>query len=200
MVGNAHPTPLEGTPGVTYLLNLAYLLTLVAASPWLFWAALRKGKYREGYAAKFLGRVPERSGRKPCLWLHAVSVGEVNLLAPLVDRISRRRPDWECVISTTTMAGMKVEPAKFTQEKKVPAEIVARLQGRYQLAPAFILTVRADGEKLFVKATNQPEFRVYAESETEWKYRVVDARLSSMGALSGYPGSSVRAKALWSCL
>jgi CubicO group peptidase (beta-lactamase class C family) len=77
-----------------------------------------------------------------------------------------------------TMAGMNVEPAKFTKEKKVPAEVVARLQGRYQLVPAFILTVRADGEKLFVKATNQPEFRVYAESETEWKYRVVDASLT----------------------
>ena len=77
-----------------------------------------------------------------------------------------------------TMAGMKVEPAKFAQEKKVPAEIVARLQGRYQLVPAFILTVRADGGKLFVKATNQPEFRVYAESETKWKYRVVDASLT----------------------
>jgi hypothetical protein len=76
------------------------------------------------------------------------------------------------------MAGMNVEPAKFTKEKKVPAEVVARLQGRYQLVPAFVLTVRADGEKLFVKATNQPEFRVYAESETEWKYRVVDASLT----------------------
>lgn len=77
-----------------------------------------------------------------------------------------------------TMAGMKVEPAKFAKEKKVPAEIVARLEGRYQLVPAFILTVRSDGQKLFVKATNQPEFRVYAESDTKWKYRVVDASLT----------------------
>ena len=77
-----------------------------------------------------------------------------------------------------TMAGMNVEPAKFAKEKKVPADIVARLQGRYQLVPTFILTARADGQKLFVKATDQPEFRVYAEGETEWKCRVVDARLT----------------------
>jgi hypothetical protein len=77
-----------------------------------------------------------------------------------------------------TMAGMKVKPANFTKEKSVPAEVVARLQGRYQLVPTFILTVRADGQKLFVQATGQQEIRVYAESETEWKYRVVEASLT----------------------
>ena len=34
------------------------------------------------------------------------------------------------------------------------------------------------GENLFVKATLQLEFHVYAESETKWKYRVVDASLT----------------------
>ena len=76
------------------------------------------------------------------------------------------------------MAGMKVEPAKIAQAKVIPADVVERLQGRYQLAPAFILSVRSDGQKLFVQATNQAEFRVYAESETRWKYRVVDASLT----------------------
>ena len=38
-----------------YLLNLVYLLLLVLAAPWLLWQAVRKGKYREGFAAKFLG-------------------------------------------------------------------------------------------------------------------------------------------------
>ena len=62
------------------LLDAAYLLLLTVISPWLLYAAIRKGKYREGFAAKLLGRVPERSGPRPCLWLHAVSVGEVNLI------------------------------------------------------------------------------------------------------------------------
>jgi 3-deoxy-D-manno-octulosonic-acid transferase len=72
---------------VPYLLNFLYLLLIVAASPWLLWSAVRKGKYREGYAKKLLGLVPRRTSNKKCIWLHAVSVGEVNLLAPLLRMI-----------------------------------------------------------------------------------------------------------------
>ena len=96
-----------------YLFNLVYLLLILLALPWLVWQAVRKGKYREGYAAKFLGRVPRRSGEKTCLWLHAVSVGEVNLLAPLLQKIERQRPEWQCVLSTTTTAGMRVAQKKY---------------------------------------------------------------------------------------
>ena len=90
---------------MAYLLNLAYLLLLATASPWLLYQRLRHGKYREGWGAKFYGRVPERSGNSRCIWLHAVSVGEVNLLAPLLERWERLHPDWEIVITTTTQAG-----------------------------------------------------------------------------------------------
>ena len=46
----------ERTPDVPYLLNVVYLALLISALPWLAWQAVRKGKYREGFAAKFLGR------------------------------------------------------------------------------------------------------------------------------------------------
>ncbi len=97
-----------------YLLNLIYMLLILAALPWLVLASMRKGKYREGYAAKFLGRVPRRESEGKCIWLHAVSVGEVNLLAPLLREIRRRRPDWECVVSTTTMTGMALARKKYS--------------------------------------------------------------------------------------
>ncbi len=98
-----------------YLLNVVYLLLILAVSPWLVYQAIRKGKYREGFAAKFLGRVPRRTSEKTCLWLHAVSVGEVNLLATLLKEIATRRPDWECVVSTTTMTGMALAKKKYPQ-------------------------------------------------------------------------------------
>ena len=92
-----------------YLLNVVYLLVLLAASPWLVYQAIRKGKYREGFAAKLLGRAPRRGSEKTCLWLHAVSVGEVNLLATLLKEIAAQKPDWECVVSTTmTLALAKI--------------------------------------------------------------------------------------------
>ena len=88
-----------------YLFNLLYMAVIAVASPWLVYQAVRRGKYRAGLAEKFLGRVPVRQGNRPCLWLHAVSVGEVNLLAPLLAEIRRTRPDWECVISSTSVTG-----------------------------------------------------------------------------------------------
>jgi 3-deoxy-D-manno-octulosonic-acid transferase len=100
-------------PDVSYLLNLVYLLLILVASPWLVYAAVRKGKYREGFAAKLLGRVPRRTSQKTCIWLHAVSVGEVNLLAPLMREIQQHRPDWECVVSTTTATGMALASKKY---------------------------------------------------------------------------------------
>ncbi len=98
---------------MAYLLNLVYLLLLVVASPWLVCAAVRKGKYREGFGAKLLGRVPIRQGTERCVWLHAVSVGEVNLLGPLLVQLEQQYPDWVYVISTTTKTGFELAKKKY---------------------------------------------------------------------------------------
>jgi 3-deoxy-D-manno-octulosonic-acid transferase len=98
---------------VPYLLNFVYLILIVACSPWLLWSAVRKGKYRAGYGEKLFGMVARRASDRKCIWLHAVSVGEVNLLAPLLRMIQREQPGCECVISTTTMTGMALAKKKY---------------------------------------------------------------------------------------
>ncbi|MCI0360241.1 MAG: 3-deoxy-D-manno-octulosonic acid transferase [Planctomycetaceae bacterium] len=98
---------------MAYLLNIIYLLLLAVASPWLAWQAWRTGKYREGWGAKFLGRVLQRTGSAHCLWIHAVSVGEVNLLATLIERWERLHPEWEIVISTTTHTGLALAQKRY---------------------------------------------------------------------------------------
>jgi 3-deoxy-D-manno-octulosonic-acid transferase len=92
----------------SWALNLLYALLLVAAAPWLAWQMIAQGKQRSGFAAKFFGQVPLRSSSQRCIWLHAVSVGEVNLLAPLIAELEQRFPKVECVISTTTATGYEV--------------------------------------------------------------------------------------------
>ena len=52
------------------------------------------------------------------------------------------------------------------------------LLGRYELAPSFVFTVSVQGGKLMVGVTNQPTVQVYARSETEWFYKIVDATLT----------------------
>lgn len=96
-----------------YLLDVIYACLIVVASPWLLARSLRTGKYREGWAEKLLGRAPRRVGDRPCVWFHAVSVGEVLLLRPLVSDLARRRPNWDIVISTTTTAGLAVAHKAF---------------------------------------------------------------------------------------
>ncbi len=91
-----------------FALNLIYAIALVIFSPWLCYRWLREGKYREGWVEKLLGKAPLRIGEHPCLWFHAVSVGEVLLLRPLVQEMARRRPNWQVVVSTSTSTGLAV--------------------------------------------------------------------------------------------
>lgn len=100
---------------LSWLLNGVYLTLLMIALPWIVWSALRYGKYREGFAQKLLGRVPRREGDRPCVWLHAVSVGEVNLLETTLEELSQSQPNWEFVISTTTRTGYELACRKYSQ-------------------------------------------------------------------------------------
>lgn len=100
-------------------LNAAYAAALAVASPAIAWSAWRTGKHREGFAEKLFGQSPERPGDRPCVWLHAVSVGEVNLLAVLIDQLRCRRPDVEIVVSTTTKTGYDLAQKRYGERHTV---------------------------------------------------------------------------------
>ncbi len=104
---------------VAILADLVYLLLLTAAAPWLFWRAARRGRYRRGWAAKLLGQVPRVDSDRPLVWLHAVSVGEVNLLGPVLAELVRRRPLWQYVISTSTDAGYDLARTRYAQHQVI---------------------------------------------------------------------------------
>ena len=103
------------------LLDLVYLAGLVVLSPWLAWRAVATGRYRRGLAAKLLGRVRvDNPGRRPVVWFHAVSVGEVHLLATLVPAFRQRHPDWLAVVSSTTDTGLAEARSRFPDLPVVP--------------------------------------------------------------------------------
>lgn len=97
----------------SYLLNLVYVTLLIAVSPVIAYRVLVLKKYRSGWGQKFLGKLPERKGERPCFWFHAVSVGEVLQLPPLIEILSEQHPELEFVISTTTHTGYAVAQEKF---------------------------------------------------------------------------------------
>lgn len=97
----------------SYLVNVVYLALLAVLSPWLLYRAACLGKYRQGLSEKFLGRVPVFPKGDRRIWFHAVSVGEVNVLRPLLEQIGRAHPDWHCVLSTTTRTGKELAEQRY---------------------------------------------------------------------------------------
>ncbi|NOT61015.1 MAG: DUF3471 domain-containing protein, partial [Acidobacteria bacterium] len=72
--------------------------------------------------------------------------------------------------------GEKYELPTARKEIKVDAKVLAAYVGEYQLAPNFIITITQEGEQLYAQATGQPRFELYAESETKFFLKVVDAQ------------------------
>ena len=73
----------------------------------------------------------------------------------------------------------------------VDGRVLDEYVGAYELTPAFVLTIRRTAEGLSVQATGQPEFPIYAESETMFFLRVVDAQLEFVRDDSGAVGAVI---------
>jgi 3-deoxy-D-manno-octulosonic-acid transferase len=98
----------------SWWLNLVYLAVLAVFSPLIVWRAFRTGKYRDGYAEKLFGLVPRREVEGACVWIHAVSVGEVNLMATTIAQLRAAHPKWQIVVSTTSRTGYELACKKYS--------------------------------------------------------------------------------------
>ena len=101
---------------MSILINLIYLSVWAIFSPWFMWRMIVQNKNRRGWSAKLFGHVPLRSSDAKCLWFHAVSVGEVNLLKPVIARIRRQHPEVEIAVSSTTESGRKLAAEVFPDD------------------------------------------------------------------------------------
>ncbi|HLJ47799.1 MAG TPA: serine hydrolase [Bryobacteraceae bacterium] len=63
------------------------------------------------------------------------------------------------------------------REIMVPRSILEHYAGTYELQPGFEIVVTLEGEQLMTQATGQPKFPVFAESETKFFLKVVDAEI-----------------------
>jgi 3-deoxy-D-manno-octulosonic-acid transferase len=81
---------------------LSYLLAPVYALYWVFRGIAQKA-YLERFGQRFGFSYPT-SGAKT-IWIHAVSVGEVQATAPLVRQLSRRYPSHPIHVTTVTPTG-----------------------------------------------------------------------------------------------
>jgi len=103
---------------MSFVLDLLYLLAGAAISPMVLYRVIRHRRYRTGWAQRF-GKITRKSPEKKCIWLHAVSVGEVNAAKTLIRELENRFPDFEIVISAVTDTGFAQANALFGRNLKV---------------------------------------------------------------------------------
>src|SRR5690606_6452155 len=69
-------------------------------------------------------------------------------------------------------------PPQPRTEVVVPPETVRAYVGEYQLAPQFSITITEAEGALFAQATGQENFPIFADSDSTFFYRVVDAQIT----------------------
>jgi len=99
-----------------FFYSILLVIAFIALLPRFIYDALTKGKYAVNLRARF-GHVPEFDSKgKKVIWLHSVSVGEVQAARPLVDALQKKNPDCVLVMSTTTITGQKIAQELFSKD------------------------------------------------------------------------------------
>jgi CubicO group peptidase (beta-lactamase class C family) len=77
---------------------------------------------------------------------------------------------------------------KSLEEKKVVAVDEAKLDkyvGEYEIQPGFSIAFTREGARLFTQATGQPKFEIFAETESKFFLKVVDAQVEFVAGDDG---------------
>jgi len=110
-------------------LNLLYLLVGITALPWILWRRLSKRRSVAAIRERFTGRVsvadcPKNHQR---IWLHGVSVGEVQLIRTLVNELKHqanlKNQLIDCVVSSSTTTGLEVATKGHEQGHVFPCPL-----------------------------------------------------------------------------
>jgi 3-deoxy-D-manno-octulosonic-acid transferase len=95
-------------PFLYILYDFFLLLLLLAWLPSLLISLVRSGKYKKSLKYRLGLWPPElraEFGSHKWIWLHAVSVGEVGAVGPLVEALKQKHPQLKLLVSTVTETG-----------------------------------------------------------------------------------------------
>jgi 3-deoxy-D-manno-octulosonic-acid transferase len=102
---------------IRFFYNLLFPAVLLAMLPAFILRMVRRGQYRHKFWQRFAIYSPgvrakiADTGR---IWIHAVSVGEVNIALKLIHEFRAAEPDASFVLSTTTSTGFKLAATRKT--------------------------------------------------------------------------------------
>lgn len=89
------------------MLRFLYTVAMYLATPVIVWRLAARGIRYRGYFQRWrerFGMFPD-PGIRDCIWVHAVSVGEVNAALPLILALKRRYAPRRMVVTTVTPTG-----------------------------------------------------------------------------------------------
>ncbi len=172
------------------LIDFVYLLAAIAYSPIVIYRAIRYKRYRTGWAQRF-GKITRKDrALKKCIWLHAVSVGEVNAARTVIEELEIRFADFEIVISTTTDTGFARANALFGENLQVfyfPFDLSWIMRRAFhKIRPAICLLMEQEVWPNFVHFAQQSDVPVV----------VVNGRISDKG-FARYKKVRPIAKMIW---
>jgi 3-deoxy-D-manno-octulosonic-acid transferase len=105
---------------VRVLYNILFTVFFVLSAPYYFFRLWRRGNWTRGFGQRFGAydaKVKQAITNRQVIWMHAVSVGEVNVCTQLIRALEPRVPNLKIVVSTTTTTGMG------ELQKKLPSHI-----------------------------------------------------------------------------
>ena len=91
------------------LYNALFVVFLLLTSPYYLLRMWRRGNWQTGFGERFGNydnKLKQAITNRQLFWLHAVSVGEVNLCIYLIQALEERLPNVKMLVSTTTTTGM----------------------------------------------------------------------------------------------
>ena len=104
---------------VQFIYNILFEACFILSAPYYFLRMRRRGGWRKGFGER-LGRYSTKFkqaiSNRDVIWLHAVSVGEVNICVQLIKVLQPRLPNLKLVVSTTTTTGMSELHKKLSAE------------------------------------------------------------------------------------
>ena len=89
------------------MLRFLYTIAIYLATPFIVWRLFARGVRYRGYFSRWrerFGHFPD-PGLRDSIWVHAVSVGEVNAALPLIQALRRRYPRSPMMVTTVTPTG-----------------------------------------------------------------------------------------------
>jgi 3-deoxy-D-manno-octulosonic-acid transferase len=198
--------------GVRTLYNILFAVCFILSSPYYFVRMWRRGNWRKGFAER-LGiydpKLKQTLTNRDTLWMHAVSVGEVNVCTQLIRALEPCLPNLKIVVSTTTTTGMGELHSKLPHHiGKIYYPIDRRLfvtRALNTIRPEAIVLVEAEIWPNFLwraRDLGMPVFLVNARlSERSYRgykrfgflFRPLFASLSGVGAQTEADAGKLRA-------